>query len=61
MNSILFMEPKLQLAAHNHICCRLYIASIVTIATQSIVFIKNLVNWLLGNQSKIYVYLVLLL
>ena len=39
----------------------IYIANLVTIATQSSVFIKNRVDWLLGNQNKGYASLVLLL
>ena len=37
----------------------IYIANLVTIATQISVFMKNRVNWLLGNQNKGYTYLVL--
>ena len=36
-------------------------SNIATIATQSSVFMKNRVNWLLGNQNKGYAYLVILL
>ena len=61
MNRVMSMLPKLQSAAHKHTFCRIYIANIVTIATQSSVFIKKRVNWLLGNQNKGYAYLVLLL
>ena len=59
MNRVLFMLHKLQSAAHDHTFCRIYIANIVTIATQSSVFIKNQVNSLLGNQNKGYAYLVI--
>ena len=34
------MEPKLQSAAYKHIFCRIYIANLVTLATQRSVFIK---------------------
>ena len=61
MNRVLFMSPKLQSAAHKHTFCRIYIANLVTIATQISVFMKNRVNRLLGNQNKGYTYLVLLL
>ena len=61
MNKVLFMQPNLQTAVHKHTFCMIHIANSVTIATQSSVFIKKRVNWLLGNQNKGYAHLVLLL
>ena len=55
------MLHKLQTAAHDHTFYRIYIANIITIATQSNVFIKNQANPLLGNQNIGYAYLVLIL
>ena len=61
MNRVLFRLPGLQSAVQKHAFCRIYIANLVTIATQSSVFMKNRVNWLLSNQNKVYTYFVLLL
>ena len=61
VNRILVMYTKLQSAAHNHTFCMISFSNIVTIATQSSVFMKNRVNWLLGNQNKGHAYLVILL
>ena len=60
-NRFLFMYTLLQSAAHNYTLFRITFANIVTIATQSSVFIKDRVIWLLGDQNKGYAYLVLLL
>ena len=43
-----------------YIFCRIFFPNIVTIVTQSSVFIKNRVSWLLGNKNKEYAYLNLL-
>ena len=61
MNRVLFMQLKLQPAAHKDTFCRIDFAYLVTIATPSGVFIENRVNWLLDNQNKAYTFLVLLL
>ena len=53
------MSTLLQSAAHNYTLFRISFANIVTIATQSSVFINKSSNWLLGNQNKGYAYLVL--
>ena len=60
-NMFPFIYTLLQSAAHNYTLCRISFANSVTIATQSSVFIKDRVIWLLGNQNKGYAYLVLLL
>ena len=48
------MYTSLQSAAHNYTLFMISFANIVTIATQSSVFIRNRVIWLLGNQNKGY-------
>ena len=52
MNRVLSMEHRLQSVAQDHTFLGIYIANIVTIATQRRVFIKNQVNSLPGNQIK---------
>ena len=61
MNRDLLIYTLLQSAAHSDTFCGILFTNIVTIATQSSVFIKNRVNWLLGDENKGYAYLVLLL
>ena len=58
-NKVLLMLTKLQSVAHNYIFCRISFANSVTIAKRRSEFIKNRVNWLLGNQSEEYEWLVL--
>ena len=57
-NKVLFMLTKLQSVAHNHIFCRIAFTNSVTIAKRRSEFIKNQVNWLLGNQIEEYEWLV---
>ena len=61
MHMVLFIYISLQSPEHSDTCCGISFTNIVTIATQSSVIIKNLVNRLLGNQNKGYAYLVLIL
>ena len=58
MNIVLVMYTLSQKAAFNDTFCGLSFTNIVTIATQSSVFIKKRVNRLLGNQNKGYAYFV---
>ena len=56
---VLSIYTLLQLAVHSDTFGGIAFTNIVTIATQSSVFIRNRVNRLLGNQNKGYAYLVL--
>ena len=58
-NKGLLMLTKFQSVAHNHIFCRISFTYSVTIAKRRSEFIKNRVNWLLGNQIEEYEWLVL--
>ena len=54
----LFMYTYVDSIALNQTFSRISFTNIVTIATQSSVFIKSRVNRLLGNQNVGYAYLV---
>ena len=58
-NKALLMLTKLQSVPHNHIFWRISFTNSVTIAKRRSAFIKNRVNWLLGNQIEEYELLVL--